>query len=66
MLLVERKDDLLDCALPSVHQVIYSLTDLAYIYIFYSTIESFILGLGQTSNLSRVEFIKNRFDKEST
>ena len=24
------------------------------------------LGLGQTSNLSRVEFIKNRFDKEST
>ena len=25
-----------------------------------------LLGLGQTSNLSRVEFIKNRFDKEST
>ena len=25
-----------------------------------------VLGLGQTSNLSRVEFIKNRFDKEST
>ena len=31
MLLVERKDDLLDRALPSVHQVVYSLTDLAYI-----------------------------------
>ena len=45
MLLAERKDDYIRSRLvyESVHRVVYSMTDLAYIYIFYSTIESFIL-----------------------
>ena len=35
-------------------------------FVFFSNFQVFNLGLGQTSNLSRVEFINNRLDKDST